>query len=276
MKKFICVILCVIFALSCMSFSVFAEDETYTSLGKYIKENGWPEYICAYYYSQSGYDPNYPDNKPQSEIVIYVNEGTSESNLEMIKSIIDDFDTVTFRNSSKSRAYYENLIDTLKKDERIGEYIWYAAISMKYDDTLLYLNIYKENYDEVMSVLKLDYIDYMPNIEAVGCDKGDFTGVPEGSYSLDFKYDPVITGDYTHTNAGNGMIIIYACIVVFALLVSLAIVFIYRKRRIKLNTNADTVSVDMENDDIIEKIKEGNEPDEIVYSKMIEKIENDK
>lgn len=280
MKKIFSIFIVIICIASCLILNLSAkgEEETYTDLGKYLNNNGWPSFVSAYYYLSTGYDPNTPDVEPHSEIVVYVTNEATEKDKEMIKGIIKDFDIVTFKGCTHSNDYYTDLAGRIVTDERLGWYITTTYVGIKEDDTFLVIYVNEDKYDYVLSILEKDYSSELPFIEAKKGQVNDFTQeVPEGSYEIAISAGVIAPPPSDNTYSGNNNLWIYYAIVVpLAVLIiigSTLLVLRNRKKRVLQSANGNVTFDDSSYQSVKEEIKEGNEPSDELYTKIMDKIE---
>lgn len=279
MKKLISIMLVIVSVVACLTITIFADEkddfikETYTDFGKYIAEQGWPSYVGGYYYLSTGYDPNTPDIKPHSEIVIYITKEAKDSDKAFLESIITDFDVVSYKICSHPRSYYYDLSEKLHKYENLTKHVYSFGVALSKDDVKFIMYVYENGYDEVMSILKANFSEYLDDIEIKVGKDFDMTGTPEMGYEEMFI---LATGVITPIKNDNNFLGFWILgISIFAVAVTFVLVFTLRRKKQMITPNGETISY-MGNTDVKTVLKEENEPSDKVYNNIIKKIDENK
>ena len=280
MKKLISIILVIVSLLACLTITAFADEkddyikETYTDFGNYISEQGWPNYVGGYYYFSTGYNPETPDIKPHSEIVIYITNEATEADKAFLESIITDFDVVSYKTCSHSRRYYYDLSEKLHKYENLTKHVYSFGVALSKDDVNFIMYVYENGYDEVMSILKANFSEYLDNIEVkVGKDFDLTSLTPESGYEEMFI---LATGVITPIKNEPNYLGFWILGVSLLVIVGGSVVFFTLRRQKRLITpNGTTISF-KENSDVKAILKEENEPSEEVFNNIIKKIDENK
>ena len=276
MKKFISLLLVVIFMLSAFSLIVSAEDTdteiaaetvwattaisdstdvspetdiagnptkiTYVGMDgidvyNEWEKNGYPDDIGSVTIWQEGYNPTSGKTELGTYYIIYVVKGTSDARKEELKTMMGS-DHVEFRECTISRNKQYEYVDAL--NDALGKYAYRIEATADMNDLRIIFYFPEENHSVIKEYLMENYadLDYLFILRA-GVDPADLDanyGVPE-----------IATGVITigaSVPEDNNKWVLYAVIAVFAVFVSVASYFVFRKSysRTLALSNGDTAS----------------------------------
>lgn len=280
MKKTLLIIFAFVFLFSVFALSISAEEEvdvmsynseTYTNLGKYLDENGMIDDLGFYYYLSTGYNPEQPDVKPHSEIVVYLRSTATEETRQLIRDIATDFDVIVLKNCTYSYTDLKTIVGELMTLSS-SEYIRALSVSANELDTVLVVDVDIDSFGTFNDEFEKTFSEYATFIELRKYDPDyDRTGV------LEIGFNPgdgevVTTGNYgvVSKRFPYAAVIIPSCVVILALVVFV----LYRKAMAKkmVTSTGETVTT-YTSREIKEMASENLEPSESVYRNIKEEID---